>query len=69
MKKVINIQNENLEKDLTNLQQTNRLFLDLLYNLSKYPHCEIPKKYVRAGLFAFEEQVCYNPKAKKNNRY
>lgn len=32
MKKVINIQNENLEKDLTNLQQTNRLFLDLLYN-------------------------------------
>lgn len=57
MKNVKNIQNEDFEIDLTDLQQTNRLFLDLLYNLSKYPHTEIPKKLVRSGLFAFEEQV------------
>lgn len=57
MKKVKNIKNEDLEIDVTDLQQTNRLFLDLLYNLSKYPHTEISKKLVRSGLFAFEEQV------------
>ncbi len=57
MKKVKNIQNEDLEIDLTNLQQTNRLFLELLYNLSKYPHTEVTKYFVRAGLFEFEEKV------------
>lgn len=66
MKKVKNIRNEDFEIDLTDLRQTNQLFLDLLYNLSKYPHTEIPKKLVRSGLFAFEEQVVLRaPKEKK----
>lgn len=65
MKKVKNIQNEDLKIDLTDLQQTNRLFLDLLYNLSKYPRMEIPKRLVRSGLFAFEEQVILQVKKDK----
>ncbi len=66
MKKVKNIQNEDFENDLTNLKQTNRLFVELLYNLSKYPHSKLAKQLVREGLFVFEKQnVFINTKNKK----
>lgn len=66
MKKINYIQNEDLEIDLVNIKQTNRLFLELLYNLSKYPHAKIPKQLVREGLFAFERQnIFINRKIKK----
>ncbi len=66
MKKVKNIQNEDFEIDLTDIQQTNRLFLELLYNLSKYPHSKQSKQLVREGLFVFEEQNILKPKKSKN---
>lgn len=66
MRKVKNIQNEDFETDLTDIKQTNRLFVELLYNLSKYPHSKLPKRLVREGLFVFEQQnVLRNTKPKK----
>ncbi|MCM1323520.1 MAG: hypothetical protein NC218_05100 [Acetobacter sp.] len=66
MKKIISIQNENFETDLTDLKQTNHLFLELLYNLSKYPHSRLPKRLVREGLLAFERQNIFrNNQSKK----
>lgn len=66
MIKVKNIQDENYEIDLTDIRQTNRLFVELLYNLSKYPHSKLPKRLVREGLFVFERQnVFRNTKSKK----
>ena len=66
MKKIKNIQNEDFEIDLTDIKQTNHLFLELLYNLSKYPHSKIPKRLVREGLFIFERlNVMRNNKVKK----
>lgn len=44
------------EIDLDDVKKTNRLFLELLYDLSKYPHPEKPKRLVREGLFAFEKE-------------
>lgn len=41
-------------------------FLDLLYNLSKYPHAKKSKRLVREGLFDFEENNVFRAsKAKK----
>lgn len=67
MTKVKDIQNtSSIATDLDEIKITNRLFLDLLYNLSKYPHAQKPKKLVREGLFAFEEEhVIRTLKAKK----
>lgn len=66
MRKVKNIQNEDFETDLTDIKQTNRLFVELLYNLSKYPHSKLPKRLVREGLFVFEQQnVLRNTQPKK----
>lgn len=48
------------------IKYTNRLFLDLLYNLSKYPHAKKSKRLVREGLFDFEENNVFRAsKAKK----
>ncbi len=66
MIKVRNIQDENFEIDLADIRQTNHLFVELLYNLSKYPHSKLPKRLVREGLFVFEQQnVLRNTKLKK----
>lgn len=66
MTKVKNIQNMDFESDLTEIKQTNRLFLELLYNLSKYPHSHKAKSLVREGLFAFEQNNVFRTfKAKK----
>lgn len=55
-----------VEINLTKIVHTNRLFLDLLYNLSQYPHCKQAKHLVREGLFAFERDNIFNvPKIKK----
>lgn len=66
MTKIKNIPNSDFESDLTELKYTNHLFLELLYNLSKYPHPQKAKYYVRQGLFAFEENNVFGAlKAKK----
>ncbi len=66
MTKVKNIQDLDFESDLTELKQTNRLFLELLYNLSKYPHPQKAKSLVRKALFAFEtDNVFKRIKARK----
>lgn len=66
MTKVKNIQNLDFESDLTELKQTNRLFLELLYNLSQYPHSQKAKYLVREGLFEFEKDNVFRAsKAKK----
>lgn len=66
MTKIKDIQNTSSISDLDEIKITNRLFLDLLYNLSKYPHARKPKRLVREGLFAFEEEhVIRTLKAKK----
>lgn len=66
MIKVRNLQDENFEINLDDVKQTNLLFVELLYNLSKYPHSKLPKRLVREGLFVFEQQnVLKNTKPKK----
>lgn len=41
--------------ELSDIKYTNRLFLELLYDLSKYPHTQSSKQLVRQGLFDFEK--------------
>lgn len=66
MKKKKDIIQTDVEIDLKEIIHTNRLFLDLLYNLSQYPHSKQAKHLVREGLFAFErENVFRASKAKK----
>ena len=47
----------NPQEQLAEIKHTNRLFLKLLYNLSKYPHSRTAKKFVRLGLFEFETSI------------
>ena len=56
MIKKIDRQTADKQKILAKAKYTNRLFLDLLYNLSKYPHAKAAKRLVRQGLFDFEEK-------------
>lgn len=66
MTKIKNIQDLDFESDLTEIKQTNRLFLELLYNLSKYPHPQKAKSLIRKALFTFEADNVFNRiKAKK----
>ncbi len=65
MTKIKNIQTLDFESDLTEVKQTNRLFLELLYNLSKYPHSHKAKTLVREGLFAFEQNNVFRAKKAK----
>ena len=59
MAKKKDVQLASSETGLADIKYTNRLFLDLLYNLSKYP-------LVREGLFDFEENNVFRAsKAKK----
>ena len=44
-----------LSSELSDIKNTNRLFLELLYDLSKYPHTQSSKYLVRQGLFDFEK--------------
>lgn len=66
MKRIKNVQDTGFDTDLAELNKTNHLFVELLYNLSKYPHSELPKRFVRKGQFFFEAQnVFRTEKAKK----
>ncbi len=63
-----NVKRLNPNVDLAEMEHTNCLFLDLLYNLSKYPHPREAKYFVRKGLFEFEERNVFRAsKAKINN--
>ena len=66
MNKKKDILQADAEMNLTEIVHTNRLLLDLLYNLSQYPRSKKAKHLVREGLFAFErENVFRASKAKK----
>lgn len=65
MAKINKIQPVDIKLEITDFQQTNRLFLDLLYNLSKYPHPTKAKYLVREGLFAFEEDNLFIKRKRK----
>ncbi len=54
------------EINLSEVKYTNRLFLDLLYNLSKYPHTQKAKQLVREGLFDFEKNNVFRTSKAKN---
>ena len=47
MAKKKDVQLASSETGLADIKYTNRLFLDLLYNLSKYPHAKKSKRLVR----------------------
>lgn len=65
MAKKKDVQLASSETGLADIKYTNRLFLDLLYNLSKYPPKK-SKRLVREGLFDFEENNVFRAsKAKK----
>lgn len=66
--KIKNIPNTSSMLDLQEIKNTNQLFLDLLYNLSCYPHPQRAKQLVRKGLFAFEEDNVIKMLKEKNNR-
>ncbi len=64
-----NIPQAKLSSELSDIRYTNRLFLELLYDLSKYPHTQTSKQLVRQGLFDFEKKYVFRAlKAKKSNR-
>lgn len=66
MAKKKDVQLASSETGLADIKYTNRLFLDLLYNLSKCPHAKKSKRLVREGLFDFEENNVFRAsKAKK----
>ncbi len=48
-----------LSSELSDIKYTNRLFLELLYDLSKYPHTQSSKHLVRQGLFDFERNYVF----------
>lgn len=48
-----------LSSELSDIKNTNRLFLELLYDLSKYPHTQSSKYLVRQGLFDFEKNYVF----------
>lgn len=61
-----NIPQAKLSSELSDIKYTNRLFLDLLYNLSKYPHTQASKNLVRKGLFDFERNCVFKKTKAKN---
>ena len=67
MAKKKDVQLASSETGLADIKYTNRLFLDLLYNLSKYPHAKKSKRLVREGLFDFEETM-YSEHQKQKNK-
>lgn len=48
-----------LSSELSDIKNTNHLFLELLYDLSKYPHTQSSKYLVRQGLFDFEKNYVF----------
>ncbi len=67
MAKKKDVQLASSETGLADIKYTNRLFLDLLYNLSKYPHAKKSKRLVREGLFDFGKTM-YSEHQKQKNK-
>lgn len=67
MAKKKDVQLASSETGLADIKYTNRLFLDLLYNLSKYPHAKKSKRLVREGLLTLRKTM-YSEHQKQKNK-
>lgn len=67
MAKKKDVQLASSETGLADIKYTNRLFLDLLYNLSKYPHAKKSKRLVAKGFLTLRKTM-YSEHQKQKNK-
>lgn len=67
MAKKKDVQLASSETGLADIKYTNRLFLDLLYNLSKYPHAKKSKALCVKGFLTLRKTM-YSEHQKQKNK-